>query len=167
LKSPLVLALGDFLSKLNICLNIKILLIMNIANKWNCDKCGKIIEKSSDGYVEWLTSPYRGFQIVHHKEPDFEKCQYSRNLAASNHSLTDCFQPDGLMDMLELLNHEDFTKKDTIEIIKRLYVFGYDLCKNHLQEAINRSIFTPNTPLGFQTFNQISAVLEWIEHDKY
>lgn len=143
----------------------------NKTNYWICDKCGEKIEKAEDGWVQWL-EPYsesgivgaKGLQIVHHV-----KCIYNADIAFKqgyiiNDNSLETFQgPDGLMQFLRMLSDDEFAdKEEVLEIIKRIFIPGYELARNYFDEAIYNNIFEPNTKEGYYYQNNISSTIEYI-----
>lgn len=91
---------------------------------WICDSCGETIDKSSDGWVEWLCKAgeetYSGFRIVH----NVERCQYSEKLDVYDHHLDHFLGPKGLLLLLELVDRSSVS--EIVEIIRRLHVPGWE-----------------------------------------
>lgn len=106
--------------------------------QWVCDKCGEVIEKPSDGWLEWYSDAddiETGFRIVHHHE----NCMYNeRQLFKEGKSVKDMHLEDflgshGLSYLLDILEREQVAdKSDVAEVIRRLHVRGYE------QERLNK-----------------------------
>jgi len=105
--------------------------------QWICDKCGQVIVKPEDGWLEWLAAPHthrrRGFKIVHHTSasPRAEKhgdCYpYSNHPDRQNYHLEPFLGADGLA-RLSVWVYSPGVKdlKEWVEMIRRLHVPHYE-----------------------------------------
>lgn len=146
---------------------------------WICDSCGEPINTPREGWVQWLrvkdadgTFHSEGLQLVHASHPSRRgkpRCLYDgdavfrqRKATQADLSLTDFVGPDGLMRLLSFLSEDEFKdRKEVIEMIKRLFVNGYEEARPLLEAAVHQGVFEPNTPAGFPHQAQIDEVLEW------
>jgi len=112
----------------------------------NCEVCGQEINVINSGCIEWLFRMHprfhtvEGLRIVHERD----ECCYAFNdygLAARPYShrripLGDCIGSDGLMRLLNLISTKELPAKEGSQIIQRLYVPGYQLFRDKINEAI-------------------------------
>ncbi|MGC1276297.1 MAG: hypothetical protein WBC44_21550 [Planctomycetaceae bacterium] len=146
---------------------------------WNCDSCRQPIAGHEGGWVEWQTfqqaedgNPSRGIgiRIVHrHGLGRDGTCQYNSHrrdgFMVSDGALSEFVGPDGLMDLLELIQKEELPASEVIELIKRIHVPGYEASRPHLNEAIRNGIIEINREDGFYSQDQLMSVLEWASRD--
>jgi hypothetical protein len=154
---------------------------------WICDTCGEPILKAKDGVLEWLSGYNkdgdesvkiaRDIHLVHHlpasprahKGDDIgcyfnEREEFKKDRLTPSWSHLDRFlDTDGLMELLEILQHEGLPKEDVIEMIKRLHIPGYEHARLHFNEAISNGVFEPNRAPGFYWQSDIEATLKWAE----
>ncbi len=118
---------------------------------WICDKCGLVIEKASDGWVQWReygaeskTSKVRGeralgrdLQLVHAgsasplpiKAGEMYGCQFDDDDPAymtMDLSLPEFLGPDGLLHLLDFIAKSSVETSEVLEMIKRLNLPGYE-----------------------------------------
>ena len=152
-------------------------------NKWICDTCGDQIESVDDGWVQWLrirdeendSFHSEGLELVHARQNSERErsCIYNsqhvfraRRATTADLSLRDFACPDGLMRLLSFISDDEFKdKEEVIEMIKRLFIPGYEQVRRHLDSAVSDYVFEPNTKEGFPHQFQIELVLEWIKNE--
>lgn len=120
--------------------------------QWYCDKCGEIIDKEEDGWLEWYHEydddmVYRsdqGFRIVHHDK----RCMYNSramhnaNKGVSDMHLEDFTGPNGLANLLSSIELEKCKdNKELIEIIKRLHLPYYEEARRYHDKAEMNGFF--------------------------
>ena len=71
--------------------------------------------------------------------------------------------PDGLMELLSMMDENEAPQIEIIEMIKRLHIPGYEHARLHFDEAISDGAFEPNTRPGFYPTRDINATLEWLK----
>ena len=102
-----------------------------------CDKCGQVIEKVDDGWLEWFDdckTPAHGFRIVHAGGP----CIYRDSADVSDNHLFHFTGPDGLADLLSFFDREHGVNQGELaEIIRRLHVPYYEEARQYLDRAVN------------------------------
>ena len=144
---------------------------------WICDTCGQLINSPEQGWVEWLSDDAgggrrrgHGLRLVHHSpfSPRAPKrdCQYVETASKSivnDLPLEHYLGPDGLTDLLAFLAEDEIAKDEVLEMIKRLYVPGYEHARHHFDAAIADGVFEPNTMPGYYSQHDINAVLEWLK----
>jgi hypothetical protein len=121
----------------------------------------------------------RGLTLVHHFPASPRKkghefgCQFDSQAEFRKDSGTDegfsleeCCGSDGLTRLLSLLEEEDSSRGDVLEIIKRVHTPGYEQARLHVGEAIAEGIIEPNLPEGFYLQSDIREVVRWAEHEK-
>ena len=124
---------------------------------WICDKCGLIIERAADGWVQWREfgaesknrklrgerALGRDLQLVHadpaspHPIKTGEKygCQFDDNDPAymtMDLSLPEFLGPNGLMHLLDFIAKGSVETVEVLEMIKRLNVPGYEQARMHI-----------------------------------
>jgi hypothetical protein len=118
---------------------------------WICDRCGLVIEKAADGWVQWREfgaesktrklcgerALGRDLQLVHAnsasplpiKAGEAYGCQFNDDDPAymsMDLSLTEFLGPDGLLHLLDFIAKNSVETAEVLEIIKRLHVPGYE-----------------------------------------
>jgi len=144
---------------------------------WICDVCGQPIERPEDGWVEWIVHCHGGkmgrdLRLVHHRpaSPIPGGCQFdaSREFkrdggALADHPLTNFMGPSGLMKLLAFIADEKVPTEETLEMIKRIHVPGYEHVRFSLRAATSAGVFDPIFGPGIITEPQIDYVLEWLK----
>ena len=156
---------------------------------WICDSCGNIIDKATDGWIQWRDfhaeskerkrlgqHPLcRDLQLVHHAPASPRRvdhvryfgCQFNDQdptYGVKDLPLTFFLGPDGLMKMLAFIAEEDVERNEVLEMIKRLFIVGYEHARLHFSEAISDGVFEPNTAPGYHSHSDIEAVNVWREN---
>jgi len=145
---------------------------MGLVGPWCCDTCGDLIESVNDGTLQWLNedsaSPVRyaySPQLVHRVGCLYDKtANYQRSQSTmSDLDFTFLVGPNGLMQLLGMLYEQRFKDSgELIEIIKRLFIPGYDEVRMHLQKAEDAGVYEPNTAPGFPYMYQIESIQSWL-----
>lgn len=147
---------------------------------WICDTCGKRIKNAGQGWLQWV-SRYEGdvlhgrdLQIVHHSTAsplkdrmgrqgcyfsDAEELRKDGGTTSGGHLAT-FLGPDGLMQLLSFIQSGEAPAAQTIEVIKRLHIPGYESARPFLEQAVSEGIIEPNMPNGFYWQNELSQVIE-------
>jgi hypothetical protein len=146
---------------------------------WVCDHCGSTISKIEDGWVEWLASDrhgkahVEGLRIVHTqahrtKDEDNTGCRYDVHQEfrqgrkiVEGLSLERFVGPDGLMLLLSFLAANAFPRKETLEIIKRVQIPGYERASTYFQEAIKSGVVVPAIGNGYFVQSEIRTLLRY------
>ena len=149
---------------------------------WICDCCGGKIEKAKDGWIEWIIfkdnekEAGRDLRLVHHMPASpFDRpngCQFDQNVEfAKDHGIVNDMSleyflgPNGLMQLLIFISENKLPKEEVLEMIKRLYIPGYEISRHHFDRAIEEGIFEPNRPKNFYLKSDIDATLKFLEKD--
>jgi len=149
---------------------------------WICDTCGEKIENAKDGWVEWITvtdgddKEGRDLRLVHHMPASPRKqppgCQHDESSEfaedrgiLSDMSLEDFLGPNGLMRFLVFIHKDELPKDDVLEMIKRLFIPGYEVARFHFDKAMYEGVFEPNNPNHYHFQDQIEATLEYVEEN--
>jgi hypothetical protein len=154
------------------------------ANLWWCDVCHQPIERTNDGWVEWLMpSPQRdpdnrrrmgkGLRLVHHAtaSPLPQGCQYTREEQQSMRMLVhdipleSCLGPDGLTLLLSLLLNHSGSREEIVRLISRLHTPGYERARFHFEGAITAGIIEPNLSGDLQWLADIKRTLNWADEE--
>lgn len=148
---------------------------------WICDKCGELITSVEDGWVQWLSIQgedgyhSEGLQLVHSsraaKHENRNRCIYDaqvvwreKDATTADSQLRDFIGPNGLMQLLSFIDNRRFkNRSEVVEMIKRIYIPGYDQVRHHLEPAVDQGVFEPNTPQGFPWQSDIKAVQDWLK----
>lgn len=146
---------------------------------WVCDVCGNIISKIQDGWVEWLASDkngkahVEGLRIVHSRAPfaknqDHAPCRYDLHeefrhgqKIVEGLSLERFVGPDGLMLLLSFLAAGAFPRHETLELIKRVQIPGYERSRPYFQEAMEVRVIIPAIGNGFFVQSEIRTLIEY------
>lgn len=147
---------------------------------WRCDKCGELIQKAEDGWIEWLSrGPMeeapggRGLRLVHHAKSspiyDSGGCQYRPDVDFGVHSgevihdldLQSYLGDDGLTRLLSLLARQELPTDEILEMIKRLHTPGYEMARLYVREAIAEGVLEPNLPDGYYFQFQIDNIINF------
>jgi hypothetical protein len=148
---------------------------------WVCDTCGTIISKFEDGWVEWLVldrhgkAHIEGLRIVHTRSPftqneDNPGCRYNVHdefrhgrKIVEGLSLGSFVGPDGLMLLLSFLAAGAFPRNETLELIKRVQIPGYERISPYFQEAMEARVMVPAIGNGYFLQSEIRALLKYGE----
>lgn len=146
--------------------------------QWFCDTCDQLISSANDGWVEWIhwgnppnrSARSRGLRLVHHQHPSPQKnpgCQYDASAESkrdggtlADDSLAHMAGPDGLMLVMALSDY-GVPQAEIFEMIKRLFVPGYERARRHINAAIEAGEVEPNLPNGFHSQKDIDRTLAW------
>lgn len=144
---------------------------MNTTNYWICDKCGKKITSTQDGWVEWLIptkdnfpeTHNKGIRIVHAVDCLYSDGECERaDAIPGDASLENFCGPDGLMDLLQFISDDMFeNKEEVLEIIKRIHIPGYEVARNYIDDAISEGIYEPNTKESYCSQRNIQKIIEF------
>lgn len=145
---------------------------------WICDACGETIKDQADGWVEWLRNSEsrecRGLRLVHHQPASPRNpagsCQYDSDVEwnsdqsslVNDLSLEFFLGSDGLMRLLAMLSDGTPPADEVIEMIKRLYIPGYEHAHRHFEHAIAEGVIEPDTKFGFFPQRDIQATLRLV-----
>jgi hypothetical protein len=116
--------------------------------QYYCDTCGNLIEKPSDGWVEWLNEEINGqrinhaFRICHHKTV----CRKYFDYRTADGSLEDFLGVNGLIHLLRFLDPDKTIAenyhgpilsdiREYIEIFRRLQIPHYEEARQYWDEA--------------------------------
>ncbi|NMP24256.1 hypothetical protein [Sulfobacillus harzensis] len=70
------------------------------------------------------------------------------------------------MRCLDMIHERRFKDdEELLEIIKRLFIPGYEQVRHHFDEAIEAGILEPNTSHGYPHMNQIKDILAWLQSE--
>lgn len=146
---------------------------------WICDNCGQVIHKLGDGRIEWITFDRprdglqgRGIRLVH-KQPagPLTDCggrsSADRRAALGNDgsldglSLQEFTPPNGLMTLIGIIIDRESPVDEVLEIMKRLYVPGYEEARPYFAEALKEEVTYASMPPGCYRQTQIQEVIEW------
>lgn len=149
---------------------------------WICDTCRGPIVKVEDGWIEWTDylvegdrhrTDDNGFQgkglrLVHHRSEN-TRCTYvqevlfKKGLGLCDLPLDSFLGHDGLMSLLSFIAEKKVPVEETLEMIKRLHIPGYEHARFHFKEAISEEVFESNTLAGYHWQSDINAVLNWLK----
>ena len=151
-----------------------------IVGPWTCDSCGNPIVKLEDGWLEWLTAPdghCHGLRLVHHMEigrPQGLRCSYfePKELARSGSALEDLplndfLGPDGLSDLITMMQEPRFATCGIAEMVKRLHIPGYEEARHHGADAIAAGYLPPPSTAGNYSQQDIKAVQAYLKDHPY
>ena len=148
---------------------------------WICDTCGEKIENTKDGWIEWIVvrdgkRTGRDLRLVHRKPASpleipqgcrfDEKAEFSKDRGiVANLPLENFLGSNGLMRLLVFLSENVPPKKDVLEMIKRLFIPGYEVARHHFDRAIGKGVFVPNMPENYYFIHDIEATLKFLERE--
>ena len=147
---------------------------------WICDHCEQHIKAPEHGWVEWISlgvgKPGRGLRLVHHAPHSpahpYGSCQYKQGAEYSkdkgvvgDDSLAVFLSPEGYMALLDMLGNNDLPADEIIEMLKRLYIPGYEIVRRFLGIAVAEGVFEETSRRGFPTQGQMEAVLKWVNNN--
>jgi hypothetical protein len=137
--------------------------------QWICDSCGQIIEKSEDGWWEYLddfkTNAILGFRIVHHQK----SCMYDErpiaheDLLLGDLPLNQIIDSGGFGHMLHWLELSETKKLECtivingyIEVMRRLYLPYWEEARQYWEKALKDGFhdgcdFSENTLINIIT----------------
>jgi hypothetical protein len=110
--------------------------------QWICDRCGDLIERAEEGWLEWYRDEERkhvtGFRIVHH----LPQCQYNEDTREWNHrTLLDNHLQyftgyDGFAQLLAMFDYEKFVDPSELtEIIRRIHLPNFEEARQYWSQA--------------------------------
>lgn len=126
--------------------------------QWYCDKCGQVIEKPEQGWLEWLhDGKFRayGFKIVHHlkyspigNEDGAPSCYHYDHLEACrmDDHLDHFVGEDGLAVLLSMIDPDPRDRsaypevvniREWAKLVRRLYVPHYEEARRYWVDASN------------------------------
>jgi len=140
---------------------------------WTCDTCGEDIVRVQDGLIEWLSgrnTKGHGLRLVHShgagpNANHREGCQYAGGLELQELPLEDFVGAkgaDGLMYLLSLLEQGEAQQEEVLELIRRLYVPGYEQVRLYLEAATAEGVYRHKGARGFPRQQEIQEVLEFV-----
>jgi hypothetical protein len=150
---------------------------MNETKWWRCDTCHERIEAVEDGWVEWLALRGKGdfkssvgLKLVHHVSASPRKhhggCQYdqdqefkARHATLMDGALENFLGPDGLVDLLSMLEGGELPRAEVVEMIQRLHVPGYEEARPFFERALAEGEIETNLPPGFFSQSMIRGVI--------
>lgn len=114
--------------------------------QWICDKCGDVIEKPTDGWLEWLSDrdnfTLSGFKIVHHAPASPHKAKnrdcyhYNENLERQDMHLDIFLGVDGIARMITWTYSPGVKSlEEWAEVFRRLHVPHYEEARRHWDAA--------------------------------
>ena len=104
-----------------------------LVTEWLCDKCGEMIIKPEDGWLEWFRpvdgglTDEQGYTIRHHDCRQDDNRMFKQGKILSHVHLHHANSNSDLENFLQRLDDglcKD--KSELIEIIKRLHIVGYE-----------------------------------------
>ena len=139
--------------------------------QWICDKCGHVIEKSSDGWLEWLGEPetfkHSAFKIVHHSNPDTRKAHggncyhYAGHPERQDMHLKQFLGLDGMAELTAWVHSPGVKNlEEWAEIFRRLHVPHYEEARQYWQKAENDGAFAETDPSYVYTQDMLKHVIE-------
>ncbi len=146
--------------------------MMTPLEQFICDSCGEMIEKTEDGWVEWLLADDRkahSFRIVHHDQ----KCQYDSrrvHVLADDH-LTEFLGPDRLANLYRfidlgqihdpkgLLSPMARNLKEYMEIVRRLTIPHYEEARLYWDKAERDGFFEGANEIWVYLPNNLKALI--------
>ncbi len=155
---------------------------MFMSQHWICDTCGENIENQKDGWVEWIVvrngeeREGRDLRLVHHMPASplgkpqgcqfDEKTEFSKDQGIlADLPLENFLGSNGLMRLLSFLSQNELPKEEVLEMIKRLFIPGYDVARHHFKRAIYEGVFEPNMPENYYFLHDIEATIEFLERE--
>jgi hypothetical protein len=107
-----------------------------------CDKCGQLIEKVDDGWLEWYDNfkePAHGFRVVHAGG----RCLYPDHADISDNHLVYFTGADGLASLLSMFKGKGVADQNELaEIIRRLHVPHYEEARMYWERAVSEGTIT-------------------------
>ncbi|WP_316411390.1 hypothetical protein [Mesoterricola sediminis] len=137
-----------------------------------CDVCGELIHQPEHGMLAWFsqlgTLKVHDIRIVHHAihSPQGQgRCCFHTveraGFVPGDLHLSGVVGPDGIMDLLEMMNTRHADPERVSELLKRLFVPGYEQARHHISAAIQEGELEPNRAHGYYSSEQIKAVLKF------
>lgn len=146
-----------------------------LEEKWQCDRCNKIIHGADKAWLKWKKNlndgSYYDFKIVHHpacQQPS-PKVQKSR-LAEPGNPLSEYLGKDGLIRLLELVAQTDGKDRDELlKVIQRLQIPGYESAHINFESAYKSGELVPPTNgVFYPTIHKIKEINEeYIKNENY
>jgi hypothetical protein len=139
--------------------------------QWICDKCGGLIEKPSDGWLEWLgdgaTFKHSGFKIVHHSTPEHRKGEggatcyhYSGQLGCEDGHLEQYIGTNGMAEITAWVYSPGVKDlEEWAEVFRRLHIPHYEEARQYWQEAENDGAFAETDPSCIYTQSMLTHVI--------
>ncbi len=150
--------------------------------KWYCDKCGELIEKPEDGYVQFKKIEQNGiilyddFVVVHHKSksPLKDKLEHGCYIYNSDVTLKRFLGDDGKIHLLTLLDigkyhNPEFTLlsnniRKWIDLFMRFQVPYYEEARRYLDKANSDGIFDGAMENYMYLPNNLKKVIEYYQN---
>lgn len=151
--------------------------------QWVCDKCGGLIVKPSDGWLEWLSghnedgtdAPSHGFKVVHHSEASplgDEGCyHYELEYDRSDTHLDEMIGPNGLAKFLAMLSpgpvfdeptapRRPVDESEYAECLRRLMIPHYEEARLYFDEARSDGLFDEANEIWGCMQDNLQAIIE-------
>ncbi|HKV77370.1 MAG TPA: hypothetical protein VJP02_04485 [Candidatus Sulfotelmatobacter sp.] len=145
---------------------------------WRCDSCADMITSVQAGWVEWLASEdkhgndiLRGLRLVHRegqRNARNHKCRYdpleefrSGRTIVEGLPLERLVGADGLMILLSLLAEGELPHRETLELVKRVQIPGYELVRNLSPRGQRSQLLSPVLSHGYYLQSEIREMLGW------
>ena len=145
---------------------------------WRCDSCADMITSVQAGWVEWLASEdkhgndiLRGLRLVHRgrqRNARNHNCRYdplgefrSGRTIVEGLPLERLVGADGLMILLSLLAEGELPHQETLELVKRVQIPGYELVRNLSPRGQRSKLLSPVLSHGYYLQSEIREMLGW------
>ncbi len=145
-----------------------------------CDKCGEIINKPEEGWIEWISEinndDYKvyGFKIVHHSLHSPLKrggCYHYTNHSGRSDSHLNHFLENCIIQLLSFLDQGPYLSpeykgprvKDMREFVKltrRLTIPYYEEARLYFGEAESDGVFDGANPISFYLPDTLEYIVE-------
>ncbi|MBS1983581.1 MAG: hypothetical protein JST16_05355 [Bdellovibrionales bacterium] len=129
--------------------------------QWTCDTCGKHVD-FNDGQIWWCykEDKQRNLKLTHGG-----KCTEAHDggwTYTGGRPLKDFSDSDGLMDILSLTERTTLPPAEIFEIIKRLYVPGYESVRLDAARAMQNGVIEPYLSSQILHQKEIKAIQKWL-----
>lgn len=131
---------------------------MKPLEEWICDKCGGLIKRKEDGWLEWLDDhdhKAHSFRIVHHDSASpLSSCYFhTREIGLSDNHLSYYLGASGLANLLTFLDMGDKIDPDArhvprvkdlrefVELFRRLTIPYYEEARLYWASALDDGFF--------------------------
>lgn len=148
--------------------------------QWFCDRCGEVIEKPGDGWLEFVRGRdelKRGFKIVHHagaspRGEELGHCYHYEGVhGRSDMYLREYLGGQGIVALLSMIDAGPYHSSDYkspgvadfreyADLFRRLHVPYYEEARRYWDQAISDGLLASNNEVSIYSPEVLKEVIE-------